>query len=188
MNYNIIIIHCLYDIFISGLRTQLNVIHRCGDVGTSLWRVLLFLNHNQFSTCKSICHVIHITQKIYHFPHKFICYFVWWDGKKIPPSLILFGISSWMFSLIVFSALILGVHYPSLASLCSQKVVESERGFLMSTVGSGSYLGWVKCYVTTGGGMVGMGWESLARKSLLWVHWKAGSSMIPQSLVIPVSV
>ena len=35
-----------------------------------------------------------------------------------------------------------GVHYPSLASLCSQKVVESERGFLMSTVGSGSYLGF----------------------------------------------
>ncbi|MEQ2200512.1 hypothetical protein XENOCAPTIV_030382 [Xenoophorus captivus] len=37
--------------------------------------------------------------------------------------------------------LLQGVHYPSLASLCSQKVVESERGFLMSTVGSGSYLG-----------------------------------------------
>lgn len=43
----------------------------------------------------------------------------------------------------MFFVLVLGVHYPSLASLCSQKVVESERGFLMSTVSSGSYLGWV---------------------------------------------
>lgn len=34
-----------------------------------------------------------------------------------------------------------GVYYPSLASLCSQRVVEGERGFLMSTMGSGSYLG-----------------------------------------------
>lgn len=34
-----------------------------------------------------------------------------------------------------------GVHYPSLASLCSQRVDEGERGFLMSTMGSGSYMG-----------------------------------------------
>lgn len=50
----------------------------------------------------------------------------------------------------MFCVLISGVHYPSLASLCSQKVVESERGFLMSTVGSGSYLGWVKRYAING--------------------------------------
>lgn len=65
-----------------------------------------------------------------------------------------------------FVFLILGVHYPSLASLCSQKVVESERGFLMSTVGSGSYLGWVKHCV-----MNRELWEwevFLSRKSLVW--------------------
>ncbi|XP_070696252.1 voltage-gated purine nucleotide uniporter SLC17A9-like [Pempheris klunzingeri] len=37
--------------------------------------------------------------------------------------------------------LLQGVYFPSLASLCSQRVVEGERGFLMSTMHSGSYLG-----------------------------------------------
>lgn len=34
-----------------------------------------------------------------------------------------------------------GVHYPSLASLCSQRVAEGDRGFLMSTLSTGCYLG-----------------------------------------------
>ncbi|XP_039864114.1 solute carrier family 17 member 9-like isoform X3 [Simochromis diagramma] len=34
-----------------------------------------------------------------------------------------------------------GVFFPSLASLCSQRVVEGERGFLMSTLQSGTHLG-----------------------------------------------
>ncbi|KAF3860590.1 hypothetical protein F7725_000845 [Dissostichus mawsoni] len=57
--------------------------------------------------------------------------------------------------------LLQGVHYPSLASLCSQKVVESERGFLMSTVGSGSYLGTL---VIGGAGSLMLdlyGWQSV---------------------------
>ncbi|XP_071756298.1 voltage-gated purine nucleotide uniporter SLC17A9-like [Centroberyx gerrardi] len=37
--------------------------------------------------------------------------------------------------------LLQGAHYPSLASLCSQRVVEGERGFLMSIMHSGCYLG-----------------------------------------------
>lgn len=74
--------------------------------------------------------------------------------------------------------LLQGVHYPSLASLCSQKVVESERGFLMSTVGSGSYLGTL---VIGGAGslMLDMyGWESVfyvsGLLSVLWAYcmWK----------------
>uniref|UniRef100_A0A3B1K056 Solute carrier family 17 member 9b n=1 Tax=Astyanax mexicanus TaxID=7994 RepID=A0A3B1K056_ASTMX len=74
--------------------------------------------------------------------------------------------------------LLQGVHYPSLASLCSQKVVESERGFLMSTVGSGSYLGTL---VIGGVGslMLDMyGWESVfyisGLLSVLWAYcmWK----------------
>ncbi|XP_028849674.1 solute carrier family 17 member 9b isoform X2 [Denticeps clupeoides] len=74
--------------------------------------------------------------------------------------------------------LLQGVHYPSLASLCSQKVVESERGFLMSTVGSGSYLGTL---VIGGAGslMLDMySWESVFYVSgflaLLWAYcmWK----------------
>lgn len=73
---------------------------------------------------------------------------VWWGCKenKQPPPLLIVYSSCICFSkhlLIMFCVLTLGVHYPSLASLCSQKVVESERGFLMSTVSSGSYLGWV---------------------------------------------
>uniref|UniRef100_A0A3Q0RUY4 Voltage-gated purine nucleotide uniporter SLC17A9 n=1 Tax=Amphilophus citrinellus TaxID=61819 RepID=A0A3Q0RUY4_AMPCI len=34
-----------------------------------------------------------------------------------------------------------GVFFPSLASLCSQRVVEGERGFLMSSMQSGTHLG-----------------------------------------------
>ncbi|XP_051510058.1 solute carrier family 17 member 9-like [Myxocyprinus asiaticus] len=34
-----------------------------------------------------------------------------------------------------------GVHYPSLASICAQRVTEGERGFLMSTLACGCYLG-----------------------------------------------
>ncbi|XP_034731463.1 solute carrier family 17 member 9-like isoform X2 [Etheostoma cragini] len=54
-----------------------------------------------------------------------------------------------------------GVFFPSLASLCSQRVVEGERGFLMSTMNSGSHLG-----VLLAGGMGSLlldsyGWESI---------------------------
>uniref|UniRef100_UPI0037E7599C voltage-gated purine nucleotide uniporter SLC17A9-like n=1 Tax=Semicossyphus pulcher TaxID=241346 RepID=UPI0037E7599C len=57
--------------------------------------------------------------------------------------------------------LLQGVFYPSLASLCSQRVVEGERGFLMSTMNSGSFLGTLLA-----GGMGSLmldwyGWESL---------------------------
>lgn len=74
--------------------------------------------------------------------------------------------------------LLQGVHYPSLASLCSQKVVESERGFLMSTVGGGSYLGTL---VIGGAGSLMLdlyGWESVfyvsGLLSVLWAYcmWK----------------
>lgn len=37
--------------------------------------------------------------------------------------------------------LLQGVFYPSLASLCSYRVVKAERGFLMSILNSGTYLG-----------------------------------------------
>ncbi|XP_035014113.1 solute carrier family 17 member 9 [Hippoglossus stenolepis] len=37
--------------------------------------------------------------------------------------------------------LLQGVFFPSLASICSQRVVKEERGFLMSIMHSGSYLG-----------------------------------------------
>ncbi|KAF1390139.1 hypothetical protein PFLUV_G00055010 [Perca fluviatilis] len=54
-----------------------------------------------------------------------------------------------------------GVFFPSLASLCSQRVVEGERGFLMSTMNSGSHLGTLLA-----GGMGSLmldsyGWESM---------------------------
>ncbi|XP_031701750.1 solute carrier family 17 member 9-like isoform X1 [Anarrhichthys ocellatus] len=54
-----------------------------------------------------------------------------------------------------------GVFFPSLASLCSQHVVEEERGFLMSTMSSGSNLG-----ILLAGGLGSLmldryGWESM---------------------------
>ncbi|XP_041654978.1 solute carrier family 17 member 9-like [Cheilinus undulatus] len=57
--------------------------------------------------------------------------------------------------------LLQGVFFPSLASLCSQRVVEGERGFLMSTMNSGSFLGTLLA-----GGMGSLmldsyGWESI---------------------------
>ncbi|XP_062871983.1 solute carrier family 17 member 9b [Trichomycterus rosablanca] len=68
--------------------------------------------------------------------------------------------------------LLQGVHYPSLASLCSQKVVDSERGFLMSTVGSGSYLGTL-VIGAVGSLMLDLyGWESVFYTSgILSVIW-----------------
>uniref|UniRef100_A0A8C7GXQ0 Voltage-gated purine nucleotide uniporter SLC17A9 n=1 Tax=Oncorhynchus kisutch TaxID=8019 RepID=A0A8C7GXQ0_ONCKI len=78
--------------------------------------------------------------------------------------------------------LLQGVHYPSLASLCSQKVVESERGFLMSTVGSGSYLGTL---VIGGAGSLMLdlyGWESVFYVSgMLSVLWAYCISELPLS-------
>ncbi|XP_008276198.1 solute carrier family 17 member 9-like [Stegastes partitus] len=57
--------------------------------------------------------------------------------------------------------LLQGVFFPSLASLCSQRVVEGERGFLMSTMHSGGHLGTLLA-----GGMGSLmldqyGWESM---------------------------
>uniref|UniRef100_A0A3Q3FHL5 Solute carrier family 17 member 9a n=1 Tax=Labrus bergylta TaxID=56723 RepID=A0A3Q3FHL5_9LABR len=57
--------------------------------------------------------------------------------------------------------LLQGVFFPSLTSLCSQRVVEGERGFLMSTMNSGGLLGTLLA-----GGMGSLmldwfGWESI---------------------------
>uniref|UniRef100_A0AAQ4RKV4 Major facilitator superfamily (MFS) profile domain-containing protein n=1 Tax=Gasterosteus aculeatus aculeatus TaxID=481459 RepID=A0AAQ4RKV4_GASAC len=57
--------------------------------------------------------------------------------------------------------LLQGVFFPSLASLCSQRVLEGERGFLMSAMNSGSNLG-----ILLAGGMGSLlldryGWESM---------------------------
>ncbi|KAK5864194.1 hypothetical protein PBY51_001154 [Eleginops maclovinus] len=54
-----------------------------------------------------------------------------------------------------------GVFFPSLASLCSHRVLEGERGFLMSAINSGANLGTLMA-----GGMgslllEGYGWESM---------------------------
>ncbi|XP_071333196.1 voltage-gated purine nucleotide uniporter SLC17A9-like isoform X2 [Trachinotus anak] len=57
--------------------------------------------------------------------------------------------------------LLQGVFFPSLASLCSKRVVEGERGFLMSTMHSGSHLGTL---LAGGMGSVMLdhyGWESV---------------------------
>uniref|UniRef100_A0A3B3CYZ1 Solute carrier family 17 member 9a n=1 Tax=Oryzias melastigma TaxID=30732 RepID=A0A3B3CYZ1_ORYME len=61
----------------------------------------------------------------------------------------------------ILMGLLQGVFFPSLASLCSQRVLEGERGFLMSTMNSGTYLGTLLA-----GGMGSVlleqyGWESM---------------------------
>uniref|UniRef100_A0A3P8X1X9 Solute carrier family 17 member 9 n=1 Tax=Cynoglossus semilaevis TaxID=244447 RepID=A0A3P8X1X9_CYNSE len=65
-----------------------------------------------------------------------------------------------------------GVFFPSLASICSQRVLEGERGFLMSTMHSGCYMGTL---VAGGMGSVILdlyGWQSLFYSfgvlSVLW--------------------
>ncbi|XP_056242004.1 solute carrier family 17 member 9-like [Seriola aureovittata] len=74
--------------------------------------------------------------------------------------------------------LLQGVFFPSLASLCSQRVVDGERGFLMSAMHSGSHLGTL---LAGGMGSVMLdryGWESvfygIGFLSALWalVVWK----------------
>nr|XP_046252934.1 solute carrier family 17 member 9-like isoform X2 [Scatophagus argus] len=61
----------------------------------------------------------------------------------------------------VLMGLLQGVFFPSLASLCSRRVVKGERGLLMSTMHSGSHLGTLLA-----GGMGSLvldqyGWESM---------------------------
>ncbi|KAM4571883.1 voltage-gated purine nucleotide uniporter SLC17A9-like isoform 2-T2 [Fundulus diaphanus] len=61
----------------------------------------------------------------------------------------------------ILMGLLQGVFFPSLASLCSQRVVEAERGFLMSTMHSGTHLGTL---LAGGMGSVMLdrnGWESM---------------------------
>ncbi|XP_029362713.1 solute carrier family 17 member 9-like isoform X2 [Echeneis naucrates] len=74
--------------------------------------------------------------------------------------------------------LLQGVFFPSLASLCSQRVVEGERGFIMSTMNSGSHLGTL---LAAGLGSMILdccGWESvfygIGILTALWalVVWK----------------
>ncbi|KAL6458856.1 hypothetical protein MHYP_G00323280 [Metynnis hypsauchen] len=71
-----------------------------------------------------------------------------------------------------------GVHYPSLTSVCAQRVVEGERGFMTSTLGCGCYLGML---MVGGVGSVMLewyGWQSVfygpGLLSALWVFciWK----------------
>uniref|UniRef100_A0A4W5KPJ9 Solute carrier family 17 member 9a n=1 Tax=Hucho hucho TaxID=62062 RepID=A0A4W5KPJ9_9TELE len=87
----------------------------------------------------------------------------WASITACTPLLAQLGISS-LTSMTVarfLMGLLQGVHYPSLASLCSQHVVEGERGFLMSTMGSGSYMGTL---MVGGLGSVMLeryGWESV---------------------------
>ncbi|XP_064778624.1 voltage-gated purine nucleotide uniporter SLC17A9-like isoform X2 [Oncorhynchus masou masou] len=87
----------------------------------------------------------------------------WASITSCTPLLAQLGISS-LTSMTVarfLMGLLQGVHYPSLASLCSQRVDEGERGFLMSTMGSGSYMGTL---MVGGLGSVMLeryGWESV---------------------------
>ncbi|KAI3357479.1 hypothetical protein L3Q82_015897 [Scortum barcoo] len=54
-----------------------------------------------------------------------------------------------------------GVFFPSLASLCSQRVVKGERGFLMSAMNSGSYLGTLLAGEMGSLMLDSYGWESM---------------------------
>ncbi|XP_023271328.1 solute carrier family 17 member 9-like [Seriola lalandi dorsalis] len=74
--------------------------------------------------------------------------------------------------------LLQGVFFPSLASLCSQRVVDGERGFLMSAMHSGSHLGTLLAGAMGSVMLDRYGWESvfygIGFLSALWalVVWK----------------
>lgn len=57
--------------------------------------------------------------------------------------------------------LLQGVFYPSLASLCSYRVVKAERGFLMSTMNSGTHLGTLLAGGLGSVMLENYGWEHL---------------------------
>ncbi|XP_030278380.1 solute carrier family 17 member 9-like [Sparus aurata] len=57
--------------------------------------------------------------------------------------------------------LLQGVFYPSLASLCSQRVVEGERGLLMSTMNAGGNLGMLLAGALASLLLDRYGWESV---------------------------
>ncbi|XP_029574878.1 solute carrier family 17 member 9 isoform X3 [Salmo trutta] len=95
----------------------------------------------------------------------------WASITACTPLLAQLGISS-LTSMTVarfLMGLLQGVHYPSLASLCSQRVDEGERGFLMSTMGSGSYMGQNTDGGRTGVRDVGTLWLG---ECVLW-RWSA---------------
>ncbi|KAG7520883.1 solute carrier family 17 member 9-like [Solea senegalensis] len=80
---------------------------------------------------------------------------------------LLAELSSHTFALMIMARSLMGVlqgvFFPSLASLCSQRVVEGERGFLMSTMHSGCYLGTLLA-----GGMGSIMLDSYSWKSMFY--------------------
>uniref|UniRef100_A0A493TRW1 Voltage-gated purine nucleotide uniporter SLC17A9 n=1 Tax=Anas platyrhynchos platyrhynchos TaxID=8840 RepID=A0A493TRW1_ANAPP len=86
--------------------------------------------------------------------------------------------------------LLQGVYFPSLASLLSQRVRESERAFTYSTVGTGSQFGTL---VIGGAGSLLLdwyGWESVFYFSglltLLWVYCTCKYLLTEKELTIPI--
>uniref|UniRef100_G1N340 Major facilitator superfamily (MFS) profile domain-containing protein n=1 Tax=Meleagris gallopavo TaxID=9103 RepID=G1N340_MELGA len=86
--------------------------------------------------------------------------------------------------------LLQGVYFPSLASLLSQRVRESERAFTYSTVGTGSQFGTL--VIGAAGSLLldWYGWESVFYFSglltLLWVYCTCKYLLTEKDLVIPI--
>ncbi|NXJ11396.1 S17A9 protein, partial [Odontophorus gujanensis] len=86
--------------------------------------------------------------------------------------------------------LLQGVYFPSLASLLSQRVQESERAFTYSTVGTGSQFGTL--VIGAAGSLLldWYGWESVFYFSglltLLWVYCTCKYLLTEKDLVIPI--
>uniref|UniRef100_A0A8D2NRX2 Solute carrier family 17 member 9 n=1 Tax=Zosterops lateralis melanops TaxID=1220523 RepID=A0A8D2NRX2_ZOSLA len=87
--------------------------------------------------------------------------------------------------------LLQGVYFPSLASLLSQRVRESERAFTYSTVGTGSQFGTL---LIGGAGSLLLdwyGWESVFYFSglltLLWVYCTCKYLLSEKELTIPIN-
>ncbi|XP_048818682.1 solute carrier family 17 member 9 [Lagopus muta] len=86
--------------------------------------------------------------------------------------------------------LLQGVYFPSLASLLSQRVRESERAFTYSTVGTGSQFGTL--VIGAAGSLLldWYGWESVFYFSglltLLWVYCTCKYLLTEKDLIIPI--
>uniref|UniRef100_A0A8D0CA48 Solute carrier family 17 member 9 n=1 Tax=Salvator merianae TaxID=96440 RepID=A0A8D0CA48_SALMN len=116
----------------------------------------------------------------------------WGSISAVTPLLIYF--SSAPLTLTACSRFLMGlsqgVYFPSLTSLLSRKVRESERSFAYSTVGTGSYFGTLVMGAAGSLLLDGCGWESVfyfpGMLTLIWVYCMHKYLLNDKEITIPL--